>query len=815
MAAGPPSIPFLDLKSFTAQELQAPEPEVVTSPTLRSPFLSIYELPEGESAIEDPLREAYSTVAGELYDEEFDEALFELLTDARNLHQDQLASGHSASEAEGLVSRHFSQLIRESEAVVDAMAREFEARNETAIAEGEIESFLAQYAPSVRVEPSFEKFVGRFFKKIGKAVTTVASMAAQAAKKLGLAPILNRIKALIRPLLNKVLQMAIGKLPVAVQPAAQKLAEKLGFAAPKPPEAVPSAAGDSAAAGGDVPTPPESAGAPVQPTAGDDVSQVQQEFDEQVAEALLAQDEAEFNLEVARLQSASPVAAVPVFANLDDARERFIQELENLKPGESVEPYVQNFLPALLPVLRIGLRLAGRPRIVNFIAQLLAKLIAKLIGPEQAPALSQAIVDAGLKLLNLEMSEQEKSGLAASAVAATVEETVNRVASLPGHILDNQELLEGFVLEAFEQATAANLPAVLSERIYSQRPELLEAGVNAAWLLLPLRKRKRYKRCTRAFKIRITPHVADEVESFEGVPLSEYLQDQLGFPEGAEVEAEMHLYEALPGTTAADIARNESETLGLGSSDQTTVSQLHPLTPRAASALLGKPGLGRDLPSGSSRWNLAVGQRLFHLVIPGKRPLTVPGPWGRRLVPRLSHINVTLDFPGDQIRACIFISEVKGQKLAARVRRQSHLGSLTVGFNKFVARRLGPIMHGQSPRRLRVLHPGIPPGQPAESILQKLPGNVPQVFVTKMQEWLVHGFSEFIKTQSQQFLKATEDPSSDGATLRFTFENPQGLKELGQALVEKGPAGSKIAETLSQASQPNTRVEVLPGHKCD
>jgi hypothetical protein len=70
------------------------------------------------------------------------------------------------------------------------------------------------------------------------------------------------------------------------------------------------------------------------------------------------------------------------------------------------------------------------------------------------------------------MSEQEKSGLAASAVAGTVEETINRVASLPAHILDNQELLEGFALEAFEQAAAANLPAVFSEATYRQRPEL-------------------------------------------------------------------------------------------------------------------------------------------------------------------------------------------------------------------------------------------------------------------------------------------------------------------------------------------------------
>jgi hypothetical protein len=78
----------------------------------------------------------------------------------------------------------------------------------------------------------------------------------------------------------------------------------------------------------------------------------------------------------------------------------------------------------------------------------------------------------------------------------------------------------------------------------------------------------------------------------------------------------------------------------------------------------------------------------------------------------------------------------------------------------------------------------------------------------------VQGFSEFIKTQSPKFLAATEDPA-DGVTLRFTIEHPAGLKELGQALVEKGPAGDKVAETLSKGSQPNIRVEVFPGHKCD
>jgi hypothetical protein len=101
------------------------------------------------------------------------------------------------------------------------------------------------------------------------------------------------------------------------------------------------------------------------------------------------------------------------------------------------------------------------------------------------------------------------------------------------------------------------------------------------------------------------------------------------------------------------------------------------------------------------------------------------------------------------------------------------------------------------------------PGQSPQAALQNLPTVIPQVFITKMREWLVHSFAEFMKTQAKQFLAATEDPA-DGVTLRFTIEHPQGLKELCQALVEKGPSGSKVAEIIGNGSQPNVRVEVSP-----
>ena len=229
--------------------------------------------------------------------------------------------------------------------------------------------------------------------------------------------------------------------------------------------------------------------------------------------------------------------------------------------------------------------------------------------------------------MSLEAPEDE-TRLATSAVAATVEETVARVASLPDYVLDNEELLEGFTLEAFEQAAAANLPALFSEATYRRRPDLLEGSVNAAWLMFPLR-RPRYKRCSRTFNVTLTPHMAEAIQSFEDTPLADHLQDQLGLPEGEDVEAEVRLYEVLPGSTVADIARGESETPGLGTSDEAALSQLHPLTHEAASVLLGRPALGRRLPPGVHVRAVFPGQRLYHLAIRGRVPVPVLVQGGR------------------------------------------------------------------------------------------------------------------------------------------------------------------------------------------
>ncbi len=805
--------PFLEMRSFGREETEAFVSES-PAPARGSPFVSVYEL-EGYTE-RNPEQEAYAALTQDLYDEEFDEALFELLVEARGLHEEQLVASPQGIDSERVLNQHMQQLMREAEATLTALGREFGHRPVASLTEAELDGFADRYAPTSALSPEFESFLGKWVKKVVKGVKTVAKKAGKFAVQLGLGAILERIKPLARAMLEKVVQLAKGKLPESLRPAAQQLADRiLGKRAPSAAANAPATNTPTltSMAGNDIPAPPEDVDAAVQAPAGADVTEVQQEFDQQLANLLMADNEVEMELEVSHVRSDMRREAPPVFAELDQARERFIAELHELEEGEDPAPLIQNFLPAALPVLRLGIRVAGRARVVNFLASFLAKMITKLIGPSQAPALSRAIVDAGLKLLSLEVSPQDEARAAASAVAATVEETARRVAALPDYVLDNQELLEGFALEAFEQAAAANLPPVLSEAVYRARPDLSESfHLRNTWVMLPLRSRKRYKKCGRTFKVRITPYMADEIESFES-PLSDYLQDQLGVEEGGEVEAEVHLYETLPGTTLPDIARQESETPTLHGVGAQNAAHLHPLTPKAAGMLFGEPRMGRAAPRWSNRRRVGVGQRFYRLAIPGRRLLTIPGADGRAQPRRLGAVRVILDGTKNEIRVCIYLSEVKAQNLAVRMRKQAHAGAIASGLQRYVARRLTPILRGERPTRIRVLQAGVLAGDAVSAALRRLPPEVSTTLGSKITEYLVSAFAQFAKDQSQQFTAAAEN-TADGVTLKFTVLAPAGLSELCKALLPTGGAAG-VAEALRAGSKPEVRVTVTPGLQCE
>src|SRR5215210_6746884 len=506
--------PFLDVTSFVTEEgsRDVIEPETTGPPS--SPFLSLYESEEGAGLV-DPEAEEYVTALTEFYDEEFDEALYALVDEAAAIYEtrfpheqeDPQATGY---EAERLLDQHFAPLVAESEAMFEALARELGQRDPHSLSEDEIETLVDRYQPAAGLAPNFDEFWGSLknvVKKVASKAVDLAKKGISIAAKLGLGPVLEKLKALIKPLLKRVIQTAIGKLPPHLQPIARKLAERLPFLKEleEDYESVPEAAGTS------------------------EVADIQHEFNQQVANLLFADTEVELDLEVAEALAEQQVPNTYPLAELALARDDFVENLRSIKEGEDPTPYVENFVPAILPALRIGIRLAGRRRVVDFLARFLARLIQRFVGPQYAPALSQAIVDAGLRLLQLEATPDDESRAAASAVAATVEETVQRVAAAPDYVLDNQELLEGFALEAFEQAAAANLPPVLSEETYRRRPDLREARrLRGVWVMMPRGRWKRRYKYSRRIPIRLTPRRVAALRTFEGAPLEEFLEEQLG-----------------------------------------------------------------------------------------------------------------------------------------------------------------------------------------------------------------------------------------------------------------------------------------------
>jgi hypothetical protein len=780
--------PFLDIKSFMAEEVV---PELYeASTTTVSPFLSLYEAESG--GMVDPQSEEYVTFLNQLYDEEFDEALSSLVDEASEMyethfdpehaHEDARAVGY---QAERMLNQHFAPLVGESEALFEFLARELNQRDPIRLSDEEVESMLERYQPSSQLAPTFDQFFGRLKKLAKKAVSTVANVAKKglaAAATLGLGPILNKLKGLIKPLLQRVIQKAINKLPPSLRPIAEKLKDKLPFL--KEFEESDDFATEADPRG--------------------DLSELQYEFNMEVANLVFADNEAEQDLEIARVVHEHNLPDSYPIAELDQARERLIDNLQNLQEGESPAPYIESFLPALLPALRLGVKLAGRQRVVNFLANLVAKLLQKFVGPQVAPALSKAVVDAGLRLLQMESPEDE-SRSAASAIAATVEETVQRVAALPEYILDNQELLEGFVLEAFEQAAAANLPVVLPEETYKKRPELAEARkARGMWITRPGKGHRRYKVFTRKFRKLATPHQLSELETEDGNPLSSFLEEQLGMAPGEEAEVVVHLYEVLPGASLSEIARHETHIPKLSGVD--AHEQFHPLTREAAAELTGEPALGRDHEHSNGNEGQA-GQRYYYLEIPGKRPLTVPGPGGKTTVRRKTKTKLVLDFPKNEARVYLFLSEIRAQELAVKLRQHAHVGTAITRLRQPIQRGMNKAFSGH-PKRLKLIHEAVVPGK-WEEALKRLPSVVHQAFKGRLVEWVMKGLAEQLKQRADEFLKAAED-TADGVTLVITLESPPGFPELRQALKAKGisPNSVKLPE-----GTPTVKITISAGYK--
>src|SRR4051812_32508162 len=209
----------------------APEPMM---PTLESPFGAGFarELDGGEAEL---LAETARDTLTELEDEDFTDALEALVDEAAGRYLADTGSwsaSPSPGQAHALLEQWIEPLAGHAEHAVESLGEQLGGLDPQTVGENEIAQLLdASGEYTTTGNEVFDNFLGSLIRKAKKAVGGAVSLARRGLDAVGrLLPInvlLGRLKALIRPLLDRVLNAAIGRLPAVVQPIARTLAGKL------------------------------------------------------------------------------------------------------------------------------------------------------------------------------------------------------------------------------------------------------------------------------------------------------------------------------------------------------------------------------------------------------------------------------------------------------------------------------------------------------------------------------------------------------------------------------------------------------------
>jgi hypothetical protein len=446
-----------------------------------------------------------------------------------------------------------------------------------------------------------------------------------------------------------VLRAAIGKLPVVVQPLARTVAAKLGLAEAERP-------------------------------AADDVARLAEDFDVEVAGLLLAPELTERSgaqWDAAAMEAADGgVHEGPdPISELDDARQRLAEQLVGMPAGADPSAEIEQFLPAVLavrPLIKLGISAIGRDRVVRFIADRIAGLVKGMVGENGARQLARPLVDVGLRMLGFEVSPTTGTTLAGEALASTVEGTVLRLLELPEQAFADELQLDAAIQNAFAEAAAAFIPDRL---LRPDLPERETAGEGGVWVLVPrlARPRFRYRRYTRVFAVPVSRQVARVIPWTDGGTLEAYLLDR-----GAQrwpVQAQVDLYEAMPGTQLGHLAAEpEGTAADEGSGDGSGVGEVQPLSPEVAGLLLGEPGLGRRVApatAASATVPSATAASATARPVPGRRyfrirPLGLAGQAPAR--PR-RRVAVWFDLTGANpaVRVALRLTERQAQQLLGRL----------------------------------------------------------------------------------------------------------------------------------------------------
>jgi hypothetical protein len=732
-----------------------------------NPFVKTFEISEGNGHIS-PFAGEIAQLLGDLQDAEFSQSLYELVTELEDSWQQKISNEAAMGDqflpfVRRQASGYLNPLIKASEGMIDRISKHISGNTIADMSANEIGSFLNEYQPDPEgLTPVQEQFLGSVFKKVKNAVQAGINLAG---KFLPVNIILDRLKGLMQPLFERVMRFAIGKLPANLQPFAKTLAKKLFN--------LETAYSQPADGQGEIDT--------IQAELNLEIANLLYNPDESEARHLVMEYEAVVNdTNHNGFQTGTEINA----PSLQAAREQLMNELRQLQTGEDPTPAIERFLPvaimALKPVIKMGISVIGRPKVINFLAGLLAKLISRYVPQNVVQPLAASIIDAGMTAIGFETYEMNKPDIGYEALINTIEDTVQNLQELDETQLADEETLTVHLLEAFETAAVNNFPPRYIKE------ELRPVNQPGVWVVKPRNGfRPAYKKYTTVFSATIDPQKAKNIFTFRDLPLSGFLQDKLGLDPAKTVTARVHLFEAIKGSRLSQINKHENLP-GLNPSVAYSWVQFHPLSKQAASVLLNNPSLGRDVPKQytTRRYNITTGQRFYYLEIEGAR-LRMKSTAGNNKPPHSDDVRGTLNFVKSSLTLSYYFSEEHALSMVSKLNQNDFTGvaselrnSLQGVFKKMLT--------GNVSGNVKIIHEAFPE-QFAENyednqeqflgIGKNILSGILENIVKRLAGKAYDEVRDYFRSRAAEFKQAQAQPE-DGVTIRVTWSNIAGLSTI-------------------------------------
>ena len=757
-----------------------------------TPFAETADGLRAESESDHLFAEAFA----ELRDEAFDEALSFLAEETEQAVADRFTgeSPSSAPERERYADAQLAPVRFEAMQYLDTLESGLTGMDLQSLSEQQLDEVLDRFDPETsELTPAGEEFIGGLVRKAKSAVKFVANAAKGVGKVVGkvagavIGPVLQKLKGLINPLLRRVLSFAIGRLPAALQPAARKLAARFT-----------SEAGEAE----------EEDEAPMSPANLTDVEALAESFDAALAEAMVGEAAGELEQEWLESRDSEAGMGGRELEVLAAARGELIDRLRTADEDEDLAPAVEQFVPALLGALRLGINLVGRPKVVGFLARYVGQLIRRWVGPQLSGPLSSAIVDTGLRLITLEAETGEGRDEAGSvALASVIEDTVRRLAENEDYIYENEDLMQLATAEAFSQAVATHFPPQFVRPGLQQAPSL-----GGTFVARRPRSLRTYRKYSRIPEVEITPQIADALPTFGGSNVGAALRAAgATFP----IRARMHIYQAAPGTTLPHMVRVDRASAG-GGRGYVTAASVHPLTPTAAGLLLREPQLGVAAPAVylRSRHRIAAGQRFYVLEPMGATgALALPASSAsrqaaQRLAP--SRAWTVVNLRQSRVTVGFYLSEAEAQRIVVATRQGSGgpalLQALTAAYRAMET--------SSSPRgHIRILREDSEAFEdlaapPAAAAGRLVPPSFTAFLRRRLRAWVLPALATWAKTNAEAFARAAGHPDP-GVTIRVRLTAVPGLNLLGQGMKTLPVRMAGALNTVR--GTPSVTISVMPG----